>query len=233
MSSSEPDIPPMPEQLGTEVYDSSGKLAYSITKEDGKMVYRPNVTSAADKAEETGLKALQSQTLQRISQTPEEYTKSAQEEADAYAASVMSGVNKQAELGQKGISESMAARGMSGSRAAADTAATLEGKRLETASQVGQHATAMRDDLINKRIAQDVGLYNLYKSSSDANWAKMMGLAQYAGGQTSAQRSLDLSAWNTASQNAMNKWQAEYANDPWNKYISPTLTSAAFIIGSR
>lgn len=231
MSSSEPDIPPAPQQLGTEVFDSNGRLAYSIVKEGGKMVYRPGVATAADQAQEAGLKALQQQTLARLSKTPEEYTKSAQEAADAYSASVMSGVNRQAALGQKGISESMAARGMGGSRAAADTAATLEGKRLETAAQVGQQATSMRDQLVQNRISQDVGLYNLYKSSNDANWAKMMGMAQYAGGQNTAQRGLDLQQWGIASQNAMNKWQADQANDPWNKYISPTLTSAAYVLG--
>jgi hypothetical protein len=233
MSSSEPDIPAAPQQLGTEVFDSNGRLAYSIVKENGKMVYRPGIATAGQQAEGSGLKALQQQTLQRLAKTPEEYTRSAQEAADARTSSIMTDVNKQAGMGQRNISEAMSAKGMAGSRMNADTTAALEEQRLAKAAQVGSESTAMRDSLVQQRLQNDVGLYNLYKSTNDSAWAKMMGQAQFAGGQNMGQRSLDLQQWGQASQNAMNTWNAEQQNDPWNKYISPTLSSGMMAYGMK
>jgi hypothetical protein len=232
MSSHEPDLPAAPEQLGTEVYGADGRLAYSIVKENGKMVYRPGVQTLGQQAEAQGLATLQRDTLARLGKTPAEYTASAQTAADARTAGIMGDVNRQAATGQRNINESMNATGRTGSRAAVDTAAELERARLDTAAKVGSESTAMRDSLVQNRINNDVGLFNLYKSTNDSAWAKTMANANFAGGQANANRAQDLQQWGQSSSNAMNDWNAQNQNDPWNKYISPTLSSGAYLWGA-
>lgn len=232
MSSPDIDIPPAPQQKDTMVYDADGRLSYSIVNEGGKMVYRPGALSAAEQANKAMLEQRQNQILGRLDKTPEEYTRAAQESADAYASSVMSGVDKSYGKNAARLSEVSNTRGLLGSSAWKDLQGDLAQQRLDKAAQVSQQATGMRDALVKDRIGQDIGLFNLYKSTNDANWAKMMSQAQYAGGQSNAQRGMDLQQWGQQSQNAMNEWNVANANDPWNKYIMPTLTTGAMVAGA-
>lgn len=231
MSSSEPDIPAAPQQKDTLIYDDEGKLSYSIVNEGGKMVYRPGEKSLSAKAEAAELAQLRKSALGRISATPQEYRDMAQEAADAYASSVQSGVDRQYAKDVARSTEAANIRGLVGSRAWADTNAEMARAKLETDTRTQQQATSMRDQLLQNYQNRDIGLFNLYKSTSDAEWAKMMSQAQFAGGQNLGNYQADISKYGIESQNAMNQWQAEQANDPWNKYIMPTATTAAYAYG--
>ena len=221
---------PRSENLGSEIYDEKGNLLYSVVNQGGKMVYRagPNLLSPEEQITQAAAKKAAASTLTGLEANRGSYAESAQQLADARTRAIMGDVNREYDTGLRKLYENQSARGMSGSRAAADAIAEVERARGDTASRVSSESNVMRDQLLNQRIGQDIGLYNFYSGVGQQGQNR---LASYYG-MGSGGMGQAMGLYGQDSVNAMAKYRVAQEQDPWSKYIMPTLSTGAQVYGA-
>lgn len=230
-----PDLPAAPEFKNSMIYDAEGNLAGSITEDaDGNIVYKPKQLTAGEQVQKKAIESTRQTLLQRLYTTPEEYTKAAQEEADAWAKLQNQGAQKAFEQDVARIGEVSNTRGLLGSKAYADIIKGREETQAKTAADIAGGATAMRENLIQAKKGQDYNLYNLYSGASDRYSQQAAQELQAAQGLYATQGQMDLSKYNSQvqAQNArynqqMASWQA---NEPWRNYIMPAAMTASMFV---
>jgi len=233
-----PALPPAPEFKNSMIYDSEGKLAGSITKDaQGNIVYKPRQLTGGEQVQKRAIESTRQSLLERLYNTPEEYTKAAQTEADAWAKLQSDAASKGFERDVNRIGEVSNIRGLYGSKAMADIVGQREETQAKQTADIAGGATAMRQSLIDAKKGQDYNLYNLYSGAANEYGAKdAMGL-QAAQGLYATQGQMDMSKYNSqvAAQNSQYQQQmAQWsANDPWRNYIMPAASTAALIWSDR
>jgi len=229
-----PDLPAAPTATNTYIYDESGNLSGSITKDaGGNSVYKPAQLTGAEKIRKDNIESTKASLLQRLYQTPAEYTKAAEEEAAAYASRATEAQRKSFTEDVNRIGEVSNTRGLMGSSAWRDIIKSREETQSKTAADIALNATSMRESLIGAKKSQDYNLYNLYSGASNdysnknaSNYNMAMGLATKSSNDAMNQWKGTVDALNTDYTNRMAYSQA---NDPWRNYILPTATAAAMV----
>lgn len=232
------ELPKLEEVTSSQIYDSEGRLAGSITKDaKGNIIYKPRQLTEAELTQKKGVEATRQSLLQRLYSTPQEYTQAAQTEADAWAKLQNQAAQEQFGKDVNKIGEVSNARGLLGSSAWRDILREREKTQAQTTSNIAGQATAMREDLIGRKKAQDYNLYNLYSGAygqygQDA--ANMTGQTQ---GLYGMQAGLNQQKYATDSGNYWNQknyeMAQEQANEPWRNYIIPGATAAGLLFSDR
>jgi len=228
-----PNLPDYPGFAGTQIYDAYGNLTGSIGKDSaGNIVYRAGMTPE-EKINQTAIEQKKQSLLQRIYNTPAEYTKAADEEASAWATEQSKRQSEQFQKDVNRIGEVSNQRGLYGSKAMADITGQREKTLADTTSSIAGSATAMRQGLLQNKIGQDYNLYNLYAGAGNdytqkgmANFNAASGLSGQANAYNQNQWGQQVNALNQQYQNQMQSWSQ---NEPWRNYIMPTAASAATI----
>lgn len=237
--SSAPEVPDLPTFPTTPIgnayiYDDSGNLAGSMIRDSaGNVTYRPGQLTPEQRQVKADIESKKQSLLQRIYSTPAEYTKAAEQEAEAYATEVSRKAREQFVKDVNRIGEVSNVRGLLGSSAWRDVMKEREKTMAETGASIASQSTAMRQDLLDRKRAADIGLYQLYTGAGQeyTNEAQRnLGAAASIYGQNVNQA---MSQWQTQAnimnqqyQNRLANWQA---TEPWRNYIMPTLTSGAQI----
>jgi hypothetical protein len=220
------------------IYDAEGNLSGSITKDaSGNIVYRPKELTAAERVQKAAIESTRQSLLKRLYNTPEEYTKAAQTEADAWAKTQNEGAQKSFEQDVNRIGEVSNQRGLFGSKAYADIVKGREETQAKTAADISGGATAMRENLIQAKKGQDYNLYNLYSGASNEYDQKSAQGLQAAQGLYATQGQMDLSRYGqqlqATQQNYQNQMAQWGANDPWRNYILPAAATTAVAFSDR
>lgn len=232
-----PDLPAAPTIGNTYIYDEEGNLSGSIVRDSaGNSIYKPKQLTGEELANKREIETKKTSLLQRLYQTPAEYTTAAEEEAQAYATRTSNTQREQFTKDVNRIGEVSNVRGLLGSSAYRDIMSNREETQSKTEAEIAQNATSMRQSLIDAKKQQDYNLYNIYAGASNDYTNKNMSYLNAASGlygQTSATAqnayNSQVNAINTQYQNQMSSWQA---NEPWRNYIIPTATAAGSIIGA-
>lgn len=233
-----PALPPAPQFANSMIYDSEGNLTGSITKDkDGNIIYKPRQLTAGESIQKKAIESTRQSLLQRLFQTPEEYTRAAQEEADAWAKPIQEQAGEQFQRDVNRIGEVSNIRGLFGSKAHADIIADREKTQADQAADIAGRTTAMRQDLIDRKKAGDYGLYSLYSGALGEYGAKDAAGLAAAGGVSSMANQFNqqnyaniVNAQNARYNQQMAQWSA---NDPWRNYIMPAAQTAAMIWSDR
>jgi len=235
---SAPTLPAAPEWKDSFYYDEEGRLSGSITKDaQGNIVYKPRQLTAAESVQKKAIESTRQSLLQRLYQTPEEYTRAAQEEAEAWAAPIQRQAGEQFQRDVNRIGEVSNVRGLYGSKAHADILADREKTQAEQAADIAGRTTAMRQDLIDRKKAGDYGLYNLYSGALGEYDARSAAGLQATSGLSSMMNQFNQQNWATTTNAMIANYQnqlAEFqANDPWRNYVAPIVQAGATILANR
>lgn len=235
---SSPNLPAAPEWKDSMIYDDEGRLAGSITKDaNGNIVYKPRELTGEELTNKKAIESTKQTVLQRLYDTPEEYTRAAQEEADAWAKLQNEATQKQFKEDINKIGETSNIRGLYGSKAMADIVKSREETQAKTSADIAGNALSMRENLIEAKKAQDYNLYNLYGSALNDYSTKNMQNLQMAQGLSSNINQFNQSNWATTTNALIANYQnklAEYqANDPWRNYVAPLLQTGVQLIGQK
>ena len=233
-----PVLPAAPDFKNSYYYDSDGNLSGSITKDaEGNIVYKPKALTAGEQVEKRGIEDTRKTLLQRLYNTPEEYTRAATEEAGAYAKEAGRVAREGFEKDVNQIGEVSNIRGLVGSKAYADIIKGREETQAQTQATIGNQATAMRQGLIDQKKAGDYGLYSLYDNAlGQYNQNAMQGL-QATQGLSGQINQFNQQNWATGMNaqiaNYQNQLKEYEVNDPWRNYIMPAAQTAAMIWSDR
>lgn len=235
---SAPKLPAAPDFKNSYFYDSDGNLAGSITNDaDGNIVYKPKQLTAAEQVEKRGIESTRKTLLQRLYTTPEEYTRAATEEAGAYATEAGRVAREGFEKDVNRIGEVSNTRGLLGSKAYADIIKGREETQAQTQATIGNQATAMRQDLIDRKKAGDYGLYSLYSGALgeyDQKAMQGLGATQGLSGQMNQFNQQNwATGMNAQIANYQNQLKEYESNDTWRNYIAPTLQTGAMLYGQK
>lgn len=233
-----PDLPAAPSFKDSFYYDEDGNLSGSITTDaEGNIVYKPKQLTAGEQVQKKAIESTRQTLLQRLYNTPEEYTRAATEEAGAYATEAGRVAREGFEKDVNQIGEVSNTRGLVGSKAYADIIKGREETQAQTQATIGNNATAMRQDLIDRKKAGDYGLYSLYSGASNEYDQKALQGLQAASGLSNQINSFNSQNYGTQVDATMQKYQADMAeynaNDPWRNYIMPAAQTAATIWSDR
>ena len=233
-----PDLPAAPTIGNTYIYDEEGNLSGSIERDvNGVSSYRPRQLTGQELANKKQIESNKQSILQRLYQTPAEYTKAAEEEASAYASRATEAQRKSFTEDVNRIGEVSNVRGLMGSSAWRDVMKSREETQSKTAADIALNATSMRENLIRAKKAQDYNLYNLYSGASNDYTNKNVTGFNMASGLSAATRGQELQAWqqqvNAMNTDYSNRMAYESANDPWRNYILPAAQTAAMIWSDR
>ena len=231
-----PDLPAAPSFKDAFYYDSEGNLSGSLTKDaEGNIVYKPKQLTAGEQVQKKAIESTRQTLLQRLYNTPEEYTRAATEEAGAYATEAGRVAREGFEKDVNRIGEVSNTRGLVGSKAYADIIKGREETQAQTQATIGNQATAMRQDLIDRKKAGDYGLYSLYSGASNEYDQKALQGLQATRGMSSDINQFNSQNYGTQVNATMQKYQADMAeynaNDPWRNYIMPGLQTYAMLNG--
>jgi hypothetical protein len=227
-------LPKLPELTSSQIYDSEGRLAGSVTKDaSGNIVYKPRQLTAAELTQKKGIESTRQSLLQRLYSTPEEYTKAAETEAGAWANLQNQAAQEQFGKDVNRIGETSNTRGLLGSSAWRDILKEREKTQSQTTANIAGGATAMREDLIGRKKAQDYNLYNLYGGAANEygqREAQAFGQSQNLYG---TQAGINQNQYNSQMSNYWNEknyqMAQKQANDPWRNYILPIAQTAALL----
>lgn len=235
---SAPALPAAPEWKDSMIYDSEGRLAGSVVKDaNGNIVYKPRQLTAAELTQKKGIESTRQSLLQRLYNTPEEYTKAAETEAGAWAKLQNDAAQEQFGKDVNRIGETSNTRGLLGSSAWRDVLKEREKTQAKTTADIAGQATSMRQGLIDQKKAGDYNLYNLYGTAynqyaqQDANvlnQARSLGadVNQFNQNQWSTQT-------NAAIANYANQLKQYELNDPWRNYVAPLIQAGATYYGGK
>ena len=233
-----PTLPAAPEWKDSMIYDSEGRLAGSVVKDaNGNIVYKPRQLTAAELTQKKGIEQTQQSLLQRLYNTPEEYTKAAETEAGAWANLQNQAAQEQFSKDVNRIGETSNTRGLLGSSAWRDVLKEREKTQAKTTADIAGGATAMRQNLIQQKQGQDYNLYNLYGSALDKYNQQDAGVLAQAQGLGANVNQFNQNSWatstNAAIANYANQLKSYEMNDPWRNYMAPLLKAGATYMGGR
>lgn len=233
-----PSLPAAPEFKNSYMYDEEGNLTGSVEEDaSGNIVYKPRQLSGAELVNKKAIESTKTTLLQRLYKTPEEYTKAAQAEADAWAKSQYKTTSEQFEKDVNRIGEVSNQRGLIGSKAYADIVKGREKTLAETNTSIAGNALAMREGLLNQKRQNDYGLYSLYAGASNDYYNKSMGSLGGANSLASNINSFNQTNYANEVNARMSQYNAELENfkltEPWRNYIIPGLQTAAMLIPGK
>lgn len=233
-----PDLPAAPKWSDTYTYDADGRLTGSITRDaNGNTIYKPGALSTSEQINKKAIEQKKTALLQRLYQTPEEYTKAAQTEADAWAKNAQDQLDPTYERNVNAMGNTMNTRGLLGSKAYADTLSQMNKDKLAADTSIANTATSMRQGLLANKQAQDFNLYNIYNQAGEQYDAKSMQALNAAGSLSAASNNFNQNAYNSEVSSKMQQYNAEMAqwqaNEPWRNYVMPTFTTGAMILSDR
>lgn len=121
-------------------YDSFGNMvsrgSYRYNSQTGQYELVPGQLSPQEKAMRQNLGANIANLINTVGSTPDAFVRYAKELSDSYYNQSERALTKQYERAQAKLDETLARRGMSTSRAAADLTSELQGKRLDTLADI-------------------------------------------------------------------------------------------------
>lgn len=229
---SAPTLPAAPTFAGTQIYDSSGNLTGSITKDaNGNIVYQAGALSAADQVNQKAVTAESQSLLQQLAKNPAEWQAASDKSAAAWAANQNKAQSDQfnQDVNQIGATSNM--RGLSGSKAEADILSQREKTLSDASTSIANDASAMSQGLMNNQISQTEGIYGLYANAAQNYTNNSMNNLQAAGGLSNSINSFNsnsynstVNALNSQYQNQLSSWSN---NDVWKNYVMPLAATAA------
>ena len=233
-----PNIPAAPDFKDSYIYDDEGNISGSVTKDaQGNIVYRPRELKGAELINKKVIEQRQRELLGRLYNTPEEYTRAAQEEAGAFAGEASRVARESFEKDVGRIGEVSNVRGLMGSSAWRDIMKSREKTQAEIGASIGERSTSMREGLIQAKKGQDYNLYNLYRGAGQDYSNKSMQGLQAAAGLGGQLNQFNMQQWQNqiAAANAdyANRMASYGANEPWRNYIMPAASAAALAFSDR
>ena len=204
-------------------YDADGNLTGSQVWDASQnaYIYTTNLT-AEQKAERKKIAALKTQLLNNLSETPSDRVLAYDEYAKAFSESMHKDADEQFNKLSTATEESMAAKGMLGSKAYVDSMADLRKEKEGMDTDIAQKATLAKETLATNDKNYWLNALTALDNSENADSA--LALQQQQQSANAAAQATSTLAANTAIGNS-----SRYAN--WQNKIS-NLNSAARALGN-
>lgn len=234
MAPSPPSIPPPPPPASYYSYDESGNPAGEQVwdAEKNAYVYKPAPLTEEQKAEKAKRDELRSKMLTNLDQAPEDRVQAYDEYAKAFSDTMHKDVDQRYKDVVRSTDESMNARGMTGSRAYADTVSNLARDKQATDVDIAQRATLAKEDLAAQDRNYWLTVLNSLDSGARADTAlaiEKSGLASNAAAQGT---SGIMAAYGADSLNQMRKWEGQMQqNANLTNNLMDTSSGLAFLYG--
>ncbi len=246
-----PSLAPPPPPPNYYQYDENGNLlvvqewdpernAY-VTKYDPEP--DPSDKEAHDawlerqKAREEEAKAkeeLKARLLSNLNQTPEDRIKAYEEYAQTLSDTMHRDVDKQYNKAVRSTEESMAARGLFGSKAYVDTLSNLRDEKARTDADIANKAALAKEELAAQDKNYWASLLNQLEAGARADEVMRLEQAGNAYRNVQLANAAQMGAYNAANLNAMMDWQARMdRNTLLSNQLLDTSTGLAYLYGFR
>jgi len=162
-------------------YDSDGNLTGSQVWDASKnaYVYHENLTEE-QKAEQAKIASLKKELLANLSQTPEDRIAAYEEYASTYSDAMHKDTDKQFSKLRTANEESLAAKGMLGSKAYADTMSDLNSEKVSMDEDIARQSTLAKEELANTDRTYWLNALTTLENSENADSAIAMQKSQMA-----------------------------------------------------
>ncbi len=197
---------------------------------------KDNATWVKAKSEYEADKALTDEILKNkktsLNMSWEERVSHYNEYADDFVKQQHAILDPQFEKEKQTVAESMASRGMTGSRAEVDTNAELEKAKSKSDEEVSTNANMYKYALANQELQGDLSIYNAIKAGQGADTALAL-QKQTAGVQGAVLGTQASLASTTAANNASyQSWLSNYlVNQSRSKSLTDTASGLAYLYG--
>jgi len=221
-----PNIPPPPPPASYYYYDEEGYPAGEQVwdPEKNAYIYKPPPLTEEQKEEKKKRQEIRKQMLDNISQTPEDRVKAYEEYAKAFSDAMHKDVDQRYQDVVRSTDESMEARGMTGSKAYADTISQLAQDKQAADVDIANKAVLAKEQLA--QADKDYWLRTIAELDAGRRTDYLMQLQQQqAAAQAAAQGTAGLLAnYNADSMNQFRKWEAQMEK---NRYMTNTMLDTA------
>jgi hypothetical protein len=229
-----PNIPPAPAPASYYTYDADGNLTGSQVWDASKnaYVYREGPLTEEEKAEKAKMASIRSTMLDNLNKTPEDRLKAYEEYAKSFSDSMHADVDERFAKLRTSQEETLAARGMLGSRAYADTLAELNSDKMKLDEEIATKAVLAKEDLANTDRDYWLRAMTALDASENADAALAI-QKQHAGMQGAAAGTSALNAKAAIdSSKVLRDWEIRNAtNTQKSQSLLNTSTGLAFLYG--
>lgn len=201
---------------GRKAWEEKWKNEYEANKDNPRWLatqnpaYREKIKSWEGRQNEKArVEELKSQMLSNLNQTPEDRIKAYENYAKTYSETLHAETDKKFDETQRSVAESMAARGMTGSRADVDTTKEMVSDKAKADLDIAREAQLRKEDLANTDKQIWLNTYNALSSGARADAAQEYALAGEAATNASMANSAAQAAWQANASDLNQRWQAE------------------------
>ncbi len=216
-------------------YDSDGNLTNSQVWDSKKKgyVYTESL-SDEEKAERKKMSALREELLNNLSETPSDRIQAYNDYASAFSSQMHKNVDEQYDKLKTSSEESMAAKGMLGSKAYADTMAELNSDKLDLDTDIAQKATLAREELADADRTYWLNALTSLDNSDNADQALSLQRQQTSMQAASAGSSALAAKNQLETSSKLTAWQAKQeALNNMSSNLTSTATGLAFLYGYK
>jgi hypothetical protein len=154
--------PPPPGYIS---YDSNGEISGSMTWNGSSYVYKPGAQSPADYTYYEKIKDLRTKTLKNLDKTPEDRLAAYANYSKTLSEALHYDVDLRYEKAQQATREDMAARGLFGARAYADTMGELATAKSRADVEIAQAAEIGKENLAQQDKSNWLSEFGYYDTS--------------------------------------------------------------------
>lgn len=216
-------------------YDSDGNLTGSQVWDASKnaYVYTENLTDE-QKAENAKIAELKAQILANLNKTPEDRVAAYEEYAQTFSDAMHSEVDEQFEKLKTSSEESLAAKGMLGSKAYVDTMADLDKQKTDMDTEIAQKAILAKEELANTDRTYWLNVLSTLENAENTDAALALQKSQTAA-QAATQGTAALTAADQiANSTTLANWESKQNSlNTLSSNLTNTSAGLAFLYGYK
>jgi len=234
MAPKPPEIPPPPPPAGYISYDEDGNPAGEQVwnAEKNAYEYKPAPLTEAQKAEKARRDELRTKMLSNIDQAPADRIAAYEEYAKNFSTAAHKDTDQRYADIVRSTDESMNARGMTGSRAYADTTARLAGEKMAEDTDIATRAQLAKEDLANTDRNYYMNVLNNLDAGRNSDTLNALNKANTAYQGAQGGTASLMGGWAQDSSNRLNKWNtAMAANQAFTQNKTNKASGLAFLYG--
>ena len=229
-----PDIPSAPPPASYYNYDADGNPTGSQVWDPAKnaYVYKSAPLTDAQKADKTQRDALRSTLISNMSKTPEDRLKAYDDYAASFSDSMHRDVDRRFANLTSSTDESMAARGLLGSKAYVDATNENNKDKLAQDTDIAAKAQLAKQDLANTDRTYDLNTLNALDQNANTTALTALQAQQNAQQGANLGTSATLAQATLDSSNTLKQWDAKMTQyNDLSKNLTNTSTGLAFLYG--
>lgn len=231
-----PDIPAAPPPAGYINYDEDGNPAGSQVWDaaTNSYIYKPAPLTEEQKVDKAKRAEMRAALLDNLSKTPEDRVKAYENYAQSFSDAMHTDVDKQFTRLKTSQEEALNARGMTGSKAYADTIASLNQDKIGMDTEIAQKAVLAKEELANTDRTFWLNELNSLDNKESTDSVQAMQKQNIATQGSIAGTSALMAKAAVDNSNTLQSWQIKTGQmGDLSKNISGSATGLAFLYGYK